>query len=77
MATTNNETVSNEPIKQNKVSFAKKEAMKKYAAKNPEKIREIRHNYYYRQKAKKEAEKAENIKIKQELEELRARVANL
>ena len=74
MATTNNETVSNEPIKQNKVSQSRKESIKRYVAKNPEKISEIKRRYYLKQKAKKEAE---NIKIKRELEELRARVANL
>ena len=77
MEETNDEHISNEKNKQNKVSQSRKESIKRYVAKNPEKISEIKRRYYLKQKAKKEAEKAENIKIKQELEELRARVANL
>lgn len=48
----NNNNISDDLVKQSKLTQARKDSIKRYVAKNPEKISEIKKRYYIKQKKK-------------------------
>lgn len=58
-------------------SEAKKRTNKKYAEANPERVKEIKRKYYYKQKELKEHAIKEAERLRTELEDMRVRLNNL
>jgi hypothetical protein len=71
-----NEDIVKVPVKKG-TSEAKKRTNKKYAEANPEKVKEIKRKYYYKQKELKEQAIKEAERLRTELEAMRLRLNNL